>query len=190
MSAAGVMGRIAEASPRSKARMAAALYFFSLLTAASGELLLHGRLGIAAGLVAVVSMMALTLLFYDIFKVVNRSVCLLAAFSNLVGLCFEAVRWNPRGVDIALVFDGVFCILIGYLILRSIFMPRILGVLMVIAGLGWVTYLSPVLAHEESPYNLASGLLGEGLVMLWLLVMGVNAERWREQADGARVRLR
>jgi hypothetical protein len=59
---------------------------------------------------------------------------------------------------------------------------------MVIAGLGWVTYLSPVLAHEESPYNLASGLLGEGLVMLWLLVMGVNAERWREQADGARLR--
>src|SRR5271167_1746916 len=60
-----------------------------------------------------------------------------------------------------------------------------LGALMVCAGLGWVTYLSPPLAHYLSPYNLASGLLGEGSVCLWLLVMGVNVQRWKEQASAA-----
>jgi hypothetical protein len=56
---------------------------------------------------------------------------------------------------------------------------------MAFAGLGWVTFLSPPLANHLCPYNLASGILGEGLVMLWLLVMGVNVERWKEQASAA-----
>ena len=63
---------------------------------------------------------------------------------------------------------------LGCLIFRSTFLPRILGALMAFAGLGWVTYLSPPLAHYLSPYNLALGLLGQESVMLWLLVMGVN----------------
>jgi hypothetical protein len=77
-------------------------------------------------------------------------------------------------VDITVVFGGFSCLLIGYLIFRSTFLPRILGALMAFAGLGWVTYLSPPLAHYLSPYNLALGLLGQESVMLWLLVMGVN----------------
>jgi hypothetical protein len=63
----------------------------------------------------------------------------------------------------------------GYLIFRSTFLPRILGALIAFAGLGWLTSLSPSLANSLSPYNLASGVLGEGSVCLWLLVMGVNA---------------
>jgi hypothetical protein len=48
-----------------------------------------------------------------------------------------------------------------------------------------VTYLSPPLANHLSPYNLALGILGQESVMLWLLVMGVNEQRWKEQATGA-----
>jgi hypothetical protein len=44
---------------------------------------------------------------------------------------------------------------------------RILGVLMALAGLGWVTCLSPPLAHYLSPYNLALGILGQKSLMLW-----------------------
>jgi hypothetical protein len=184
MSTAGIMQRIAEASPRSKARVAGVLYFLSLLTAVFGESV-GGRVGFAAGEIAVSGMLAMTLLFYDIFKPVNRSLALLAASINLVGLAFEALRWNPRGVDIALVFVGLQHLLIGYLIFRSTFLPRILGVLMAFAGLGWLTYLSPALANYLSPYNLASGLLGEGSVYLWLLVTGVNGQRWKAQASAA-----
>jgi hypothetical protein len=48
--------------------------------------------------------------------------------------------------------------------------PRFLGVLMAVGGLGWLTLLSSTLANYLSPYNLAFGILGEGLVCLWILV--------------------
>ncbi len=58
-------------------------------------------------------------------------------------------------------------------------LPRILGVLM---ALGWLTSLSPPLgAKYPYPYILVAAI-GEGLLTLWLLVMGVNAEAWKEQA--------
>src|SRR5271155_1182246 len=119
--------------------------FFAQLTAAVlGEFVVRG-FEIAGDLIAVSGNIVVTLLLYDIFKPVNKSLSLLAASFNLVGLTCGALRWNPRGVDIPVVFDGFSCLLIGYLILRSTFLPRILGVLMVFAGLGWVTYLSPPL---------------------------------------------
>ena len=170
------------ASPRFRARVAGGIYLGSLVTAAAGETFLHGSLNYAVGYIAVLGMAVVTLLLYTIFKAVNRSVALLAASINLVGLAFEALRLNPRGVDIALVLAGVSCLLTGYLISRSIFLPGILGALMVLAGLCWITYLLPPLADYLSPWNVAVGVLGELLVYLWLLVMGVNDQRWNEQA--------
>ena len=80
-----------------------------------------------------------------------------------MGLTFEALRLNPRGVDVALVFTGFYCLLIGYLMFRSTFVPRILGALMAFAGLGWLTYLSNPLVSYLSPYNLACALLAEAI---------------------------
>jgi hypothetical protein len=180
VNAAVMMKRIAGASPRFKARIAGALYLLSLLMAAFTELFVRGPLNIAGGLIAVAGMVAVTLLLYDIFKPVNRGLSLLAAFFGLVGLTFEVLRLQPRGVNIAIVFSGLYCLLIGYLILRSTFLPRVLTVLMAFAGLGWLTFLSPPLAHHLSPYNLAAGALAELSVFLWLLVMGLNAQRWNE----------
>lgn len=176
MSAVAMMKRIPEASPLVRARTAGALYFLSLGTAILGESI-HGKLSLVAGEIAVGGMVVVTLLFYDLFRPVSRSLSLLAASSSFVGLGFEALRWNPQGVDIALVFLGLHHLLIGYLIFRSSFFPRMLGALMAFSGLGWLTYLSNPLVNYLSPYNLASGLLGEGSVFLWLLVMGVNAQR-------------
>jgi hypothetical protein len=183
--AAKVMSRIAEASPRFKARMAGVLYFFSLLTAGLSETFVRGRLNYAGGYIAIAGMVAVTLLFYDIFKPVNRGLSLFAASCAFVGLIFEALRLQPRGLNIAVVFHGFYCLLIGYLIFRSTFLPRILGVLMAFTGLCWLTYLSRALVHYLSPYNLACGLLGDVLLFLWLLVRGVNVQRWKEQASAA-----
>jgi len=95
------------------------------------------------------------------------------------------IKLNVQATYTYLVFFGLFNLLIGCLIFNSTFLPRILGVLMALAGLGWLTFLSPPFANYLSPYNLTSGLLGEGSVMLWLLVMGVNVQRWKEQASAA-----
>ena len=88
------------------------------------------------------------------------------------------------GIRIAIVFFGFFCILTGYLIFKSTFLPRIIGVLMVIAGLGWSTFLSSPFGAKYFPYVVAAAI-GEGLLTLWLLVIGVNETRWKEQASAA-----
>src|SRR5208282_6256774 len=144
----------------------------------------------AVSLIADAFYIAVTLLFYYMFKPVNRSLSWLAALLSLAGCAKEVLRlFNlvPFKIN-TLVFFGPYCLLIGYLIFRSTFLPRILGALMVFAGLGWVTYLSNPLVNYLSPYNLVSALLAEALVMLWLFVMGVNVQRWKEQATAAGTR--
>ena len=117
----------------------------------------------------------------------NRSLSLLAACISLAGCTI-----GPLGLLVhafshinALVFFGFYCLLIGYLIFKSTFLPRILGVLMAIGGLGWLTFVSPQLAEYLSPYNFAPGIVGEGALTFWLLVAGVNEQRWKEQATAA-----
>jgi hypothetical protein len=177
-----MMKRIEEASPRLKGRIAGALNIFSLLSAGFAETFFRGTLNFVGGYIAILSMVVVTLLLYDIFKAVNRGLALIAASFAFVGLTFEALRWQPQGVNMAIVVHGLYCLLIGYLILRSAFLPRILGALMVFAGFGWVGYMSPPLVSYLSPYNLTSAILAELSLILWLLVMGVNVHRWKEQA--------
>jgi hypothetical protein len=64
---------------------------------------------------------------------------------------------------------GIYCLLIGYLIVKSTYVPRFLGVLMAIGGVGWLTFVSPSLTPQLSPYNFAPGIVGEGAPTLWLL---------------------
>ena len=190
MSTAVMMERIAEAPPRFKARIAGVFYLLTFLTGAFAMVSVGGRL--VANLIATACYIAVTLLFYGMFKPVNRRLSLLAAFFGLVGCAFGALSsFHLAPFDInPLVFFGFYCLLIGYLIFRSTFLPRILGVGMAFGGLGWLTLLSPPLANSLSPYNMAPGLLGEGALTLWLLVIGVNVQRWKARASAAGASIR
>jgi hypothetical protein len=101
---------------------------------------------------------------------------------QLQALAFLFVRLSGQGGSTGLVFFGFYCLLIGYLVYSSTFLPRALGVGMVIAGIGWLTFLWPPLARALSPYNMLPGVIGEGALTIWLIAAGVNAERWRERA--------
>jgi hypothetical protein len=92
---------------------------------------------------------------------------------------------NAYALNVHLVFFGLWCILTGYLIARSIFLPRILGVLLAIAGLGWLVFLFPPAAYRLFPFIAAASALGEIPVEFWLMVMGVNIQRWKKQASTA-----
>jgi uncharacterized protein DUF4386 len=234
--------RIAEASPRFKARMAGVFQLLEALTATFGQVIVLGRLvvsgnaaataanilgherlfwlGFASSLIGVAFHIAWALLMYELLRPVNRSLSLLAAFVILVGCAIQALssllylspvlilqggsslsaftaeqlqslalmflKLNTYAFDIYLVFFGFWCVLIGYLIFRSTFLPRVLGVLLAISGLGWVTYLLPPLAVRLFfPYIAGASALGEIPLELWLIVMGVNAQRWKEQASAA-----
>jgi len=93
------------------------------------------------------------------------------------------LKLNNEGAAIALVFFGFATLLEGYLILKSNFLPRILGVLGILGGLGWLSFLYPPLAYRLLPFILVLGLLGAVLQIFWLLVFGVNEQRWKEQAS-------
>jgi len=185
VSTAATAGHIREASPRHKARIAGVLYLLAVLVAVSGEFFLPGRLGWAAVVIPIACYAVMTLLLYDIFKAVNRVVCLLGVAFGLVGLALEALQWQPGGVNLAMLFHALYCLMIGYVAFRSTFLPRIPGALMMFAGFVWLIYLSPPLATHTSPYNTAIGLVGEASLMLWLLVMGVDTRRWKQQAGAA-----
>lgn len=103
--------------------------------------------------------------------------------SQALALLFLNV--NDHGAAMAMAFFGFHSLLAGYLIFRSTFLPRLLGLWGVIAGAGWLTFLYPPLGYHLFLYLAAFGLLGAIALILWLLVFGVNEQRWKEQAAAA-----
>ena len=182
-----VIERIANASPRFKARMAGGFYLLNIVTGSLAAVFAGGTLAVygdAANLLATASYVVVTLILYYIFEPVNRSISLLAAFFSLAGCTIGALnQFDLVSSPVSpLVFFGFYCLLSGYLIFRSTFLPKNLGVLMAIGGLGWMTFLWPTLSDYLFPYNLAPGIIGETALTLWLIVKGVNVQRWKEQA--------
>ena len=111
----------------------------------------------------------------------------LSVFSaeQLQALALLFLKVNDRGAGAALVFFGFYALLTGYLIIRSTFLPRILGVVSAVGGLGWLSFLYLPLGHVAFPYVAIFALLGAAALIVWLLVFGVNERRWTEQARGA-----
>ena len=79
-------------------------------------------------------------------------------------------------------FFGPYCMLIGHLIFKSTFLPRVLGVLMALAGLGWLAYLPLIVVRHLSIYIEILGIFSEAALTLWLVVLDVNVQNWDEQA--------
>jgi hypothetical protein len=86
---------------------------------------------------------------------------------------------NDRGAGVALAFFGFESVLEGWLILRSTFLPRWLGVLGIVGGAGWLTFLSPTLGYAVFNIVAPVALIGSIAMIGWLLVKGVDEERWR-----------
>jgi hypothetical protein len=161
------------------------------------------RAGIAAELVLLVCAVALTQILFMLLRPVNRDLALLAMLFALMSLSVEAVSTlelvaalspravagvaveaHTRGFALALVFFGVECLILGYLIRRSGYLPWVIGVLMQVAGVAYlansfVLLLAPAFSSTVFPLIIAPVLAGEGSLALWLVVKGVDAERWK-----------
>ena len=160
--------------------------FFYLLSFITGFLSLAARGRGAIDIIAALFYVLVTLLFYGLFKPVNAAVSLLAMLVSLVGSALGIL--NHFGIVVVkinpLAIFGCYCLLIGYLIVRSTFLPTFVGVLMMLGGLSWLTFASAAMAKRVSPYNFAPGILGEGVLTLWLLIAGAKEQRRNEAAVG------
>jgi Domain of unknown function (DUF4386) len=235
--------QIPSVSPRLQARIAGFMYLIIIVVGGFGflsgsTLIVRGdaaatagnllaseqlwRLGFAALLVMLACDVGVAVIFYVLFKPVNRTLALMgfafglvmaailgvnilarvapllllrdvtasAAFGTdqMQALAFLSVKLFELGFNVALVFFGIDCVVIGWLIFRSTFLPRILGVLLAVAGLCYLTnsfvdFLFPALALPF--YVLLPSFVAELALCLWLIVIGVNAEKWKEQASAA-----
>jgi Domain of unknown function (DUF4386) len=226
-----------ETSPRLKARIAGILYLIGPCGFAEGvrdrltvdgdpaatasSILSHEQLfrwALVGDLAGIACYIVVLLLLYDLVRMVNRSVALLAVFFSLMAhtiqaailvfhyvplfllknghilgafksdqlqaLAYTSLELHDVGYNIDLMFFGCYCLAMGYLIFRSTYFPRILGVLMAFAGLSYLanstlSFIAPALEDQLMPYILLPAL-GELVLALWLLVRGVNMGWWNE----------
>ena len=102
-----------------------------------------------------------------------------------------AIKAHAYGFAIGLIFFGFACLATGYLIFKSGYLPKILGLLLAMAGLSYLInsfalLLAPSLADAISPAILIPAFVGEVLLTLWLVFKGVNIEQWRQRCRDAR----
>jgi hypothetical protein len=99
---------------------------------------------------------------------------------QLESIAFLLVQINNRGAATATAFFGFSITMRGYLIFRSTFMPRWLGVLSIISGLGWLTFLYPPLGSLAFMPVVLFTLVVSALTIVWLLFFGVKEDKWNE----------
>jgi hypothetical protein len=109
---------------------------------------------------------------------------------QLYTLTTLSLRSHTYGFGVSLIFFGCFCVVIGYVIFRSSYLPKVIGVLMQIAGIcylinSFALILAPALASKLFPAILLPSFVGEASLCLWLLVKGVNMERWNDKVRAA-----
>jgi hypothetical protein len=93
---------------------------------------------------------------------------------------------HNTGFTLTLIFFGLHLLLLGYLVIRSSFLPALIGLLVMIAGAGYVADgFNEILALNYGGVPnaalfivLAPALVGEGSLMLWLLIRGLNRRKW------------
>ena len=131
------------------------------------------------------AMLAVTGLLYIAPLLVLQGGGSLSAFTpaQLQALAAAFFRLNAYAFDMHTVFFGVWCVLTGYLIFKSTFLPKVLGMLLIVSGLGWMIYVSPPFAAPLFPFIAAASAIGEVPLELWLILVGLNEARWKEQAS-------
>ena len=112
----------------------------------------------------------------------------LKAFSpeQLHALAYVSLKTHDQGFGLGLIFFGMTCIASGYLIIRSEYLPKVLGVGMQLAGVcylvnSFVQLLFPALAPSLFPAILLPPFVAELSMALWLLARGVNVPKWHER---------
>ncbi|MBU6198152.1 MAG: DUF4386 domain-containing protein [Xanthomonadaceae bacterium] len=235
-----MVDRSREFSPQTYARVAGLLYLINIVAGAVGEMFVRSsmivsgnaattaahiakspelwRIGIAGDLIMHVTDVPLMMIFYVLFKRVNKNLALMAILFTLVqtavavankmnlmlplflsanveylkvftpdqlhALAYIAIKAHGHGFGIALIFFGFECLITGYLIFKSGFLPRALGLAIQAAGVcylinSFALILAPAVADYLFPAILLPCFFAELSLCLWLLVKGIDVSKWQ-----------
>lgn len=111
---------------------------------------------------------------------------------QLQALAYASLRVHSLGYGVSLLFFGFCCVLFGTLIRRSGYLPKALGVLLEIGGLGYVAFslaqmLAPAFAARALfPWLMLPAFPAELGLALWLLIKGVDVAKWEERESAWR----
>jgi len=100
---------------------------------------------------------------------------------QLQALVYLFLRLHNQGFNIAQIFWGLWLFPMGYLVFKSGFLPRILGILLMIACFGYVIQSFAAFLGYNLSIIFFTGW-GELFLLLWLLIKGVNVEQWNKRA--------
>ena len=237
----------AETSPQTYARIGGLAYLIIIVAGAMGEIFIRSkiiipgnaiattknisaspllwRIGVFGDLVMHVFDLVVGLVYYTLFKRVNKSLALLSLLFGLIqtavlvankmnlmiplfllddgnylkafdqqqlqALSYLSIKAHEYGFGFGLIFFGFECLIDGYLIFKSEFLPKTLGIMIFIAGICYLTnsfllIFSPKLEDLLFPAILAPlAFIGEFSMCLWLLVKGVNIKKWNERVTAA-----
>ena len=103
------------------------------------------------------------------------------ATDQLQALVYLLLGLHDQGLLIAHIFFGLWLLPMGYLVFQSGFIPKLVGVLLIIAGVGYVVQSFAAFLGYSVDIILFTGL-GELVFLLWLLIKGVNVEQWKKRA--------
>jgi hypothetical protein len=229
---------MAETSPTTRGRILAALYVFVIVAGITAQAFISDRLVVgddaaqtAANILAnkslyrlgytifmleMVAQVAVSALFYDLMKPVNRSVARVSAIIGLTGsgiktmarlfyyaplillggasylsaiepaqleaLALAFIKINNQGAAIGIIFFGFEGLLRGWLLFKSGFLPRFLGVVSMVSGLGWLTFLWPPLGSAAFIGVALFAIAGVIAFAGWVFIRGVDDVKWRERA--------
>ena len=102
--------------------------------------------------------------------------------AQLEALSLVFIKINNQGAAIGLIFFGFEALLEGWLMFKSEFLPRFLGVISMIGGLGWLTFLWPPLGSQAFAGVALFAIVGVIATTGWLFIRGVDDVKWRERA--------
>ena len=159
---------------------------YQVLKRVSGSVALFGALaslaGITVGAASGVHTLGALALLHDAGSATS------ATASQLQAIAQARFREDLPEFRIGMVYFGCHVASIGYLILRSNFLPKAIGAILVAGGSSYfitsfTSFLAPELGARLTPFVIPIALLGEGSITLWLLIKGVDVEKWRQSTD-------
>ncbi|HUQ20721.1 MAG TPA: DUF4386 domain-containing protein [Gemmatimonadaceae bacterium] len=101
---------------------------------------------------------------------------------QLEAIAYLMIRLNTVGTQVAVPFLGIGTIITSYLMLRSTFLPRFLGIIGMSGGAGWVMFWYPPLGSKMFLPIAFTALFGCAVTIGWLLVRGVDENKWHAMA--------